>query len=81
MSEAGMDVQALRERPELPEEVSEVVTAYMVLSRRCTVGFGGRDPITLQAVESYVRMFGQPAFLMEDFLYLLGQLDEEQRGA
>lgn len=78
MEEQGLDPEALKSKPVLSEELDEVAGAYVLLATRCSVGFSGRNPITLEAIESYVRMFGQPIFRLEDFIYLLSELEDEQ---
>jgi hypothetical protein len=77
MAEDGMDVPALKSKPEVPLILAEVIQAYRILDLgRTGTGFGP-NPISLSEVKAYFDLVGSPYIEMPIFLELIGRADRK----
>ena len=73
--ESGVLPPALRDRPQVPNDLDDVVTAFKCLHRTRSTGFSS-NPIPLQEIVAYCALFGTPDDL-DEFVGLLQEMDSE----
>lgn len=73
--ESEIDVPALRQKPKLPIEGVEMVSAFNTLSSLRTSNGFGHNPISMSDIKCYIDLMGQPFYDVKVFIDLLIQMD------
>lgn len=73
--ESGKELPALRDKPKISLEISEIVVAFKVLSAMRTNNGFGPNPLSLVEVKAYIDLVGLPWMGNQIFVELIAYTD------